>query len=240
MHLVDDAGRVLFAVADGVSSHKGAGTASQIALEALVRTYHASARTAAMPKRLAQAAQQANIEVHDLALVVPELAGMATTLTAAVLDGATLTTVHTGDCRLYLLRGGVVRQLTKDHTVAAARVRRGLLSAERARHHPDRSVLTASLGRELIAAIDRITTPVESGDVFLICSDGLYAPLGDREIARCLGEGDAASMCATLIERALASETNDNATAAVVRAVDVPTHPARAGLGARLRRLIGR
>ena len=246
VHGLEEGDRVLIAVADGVSSQPGAATASRTALEVLLRVYREQSSATAISRRLAQAAQQANIEVHDLALVVPELGGMATTLTAAVLEGRTLTTVHVGDCRLYLVRDGGIRQLTKDHTVAGGHVRRGLLSDAKARTHPGRSVLTRSLGRELIAAIDRITTPVAAGDAIIICSDGLYTVLEDREIAGIVREGDAREICQRLIDRALDRQTPDNTTVAVLRVLRTgdgpsPAEPPEASrLGAKLLRLVGR
>src|SRR6185312_17225885 len=94
-------------------------------------------------KRLYRAAQQANIEIHDRALIVTELRRMATTLTAVVVEGGMAHAVHVGDSRLYLLRDGTLTQKTKDHVASG-----------------ERGVLTRTLGKELIAAVDRLTFPV--------------------------------------------------------------------------------
>jgi protein phosphatase len=85
-----------------------------------------------------------------------------------------LTAAHIGDSRLYLCREGRLLQLTKDHTVAGERARMGLMSKSRARSHPGKSVLTRSLGRELIVPIDRISNHLFRDDTLLVCSDGLY------------------------------------------------------------------
>src|SRR5262245_13251341 len=127
----------LVAVADGVSGYEGGETASRTAIEVLLRSYREQAASLSPAKRLYRAVQQANIEVYELALVVPELRGMATTLTAVAIDGVQLAAAHVGDSRLYLARAGEIVQLTKDHTVVAERRRLRLLSAERARTHPD-------------------------------------------------------------------------------------------------------
>ena len=166
---------------------------------------------------------------------------MATTLTAIALDGAALWAAHVGDSRLYLLREGKLTQLTKDHTVVAERQRMGLLSASRARHHPDRSTLTRSLGRELIVPLDRISTRIGHGDVLVLCTDGLYNAIDDVEIGRLAAAENAAAACRALIDGANQGGTSDNLSAAVVRVVGpLPPAPMVTGLGARLRRFIRR
>ena len=105
---------------------------------------------------------------------------MATTLTAAAVDNGVLYAAHVGDCRLYLIRGGKITQMTKDHTVVGERVRMGLMSEERARNHPERSALSRCIGRELIVSVDRITMPLEGRRADLLCSDGLHGMLEDQ------------------------------------------------------------
>jgi protein phosphatase len=168
---------------------------------------------------------------------------MATTLVALAVEGAQLTAVHVGDSRLYLVRGGRATQLTKDHTLAAERVRMGVMSAERARTHPDRSTLTRSVGRELIVSRDRLSRDLQQGDLLLACSDGLYNVLADEELAElAAGAPDAPAACRALIDAANARGTGDNLSAAVVRVVVAtpPGAPAPRGLAARLRSLLGR
>ncbi len=239
--LADGEGRAVAAVADGVSSGPGGEVASRMAVEALLRAYCEGSATLGAGQRLYRAFQQANIEVHDRALVVPELRGMATTLTAVAVDRGELTAVHVGDSRLYLLRGGAIVQLTKDHTLAAEKVRYGLLDRERARTHAGRSVLTRSLGRELIVSRDRIAQRLLPGDALLLCSDGLYNVLGDGEMARLAEAGDAATACRALVAAANERGTPDNVTAAVVRMNGPwPQRAAPGGLAARAWRLLRR
>jgi protein phosphatase len=231
----------LLVVADGVSSAEAGETASRIAVAATLKTFREQPSGTATAKRLYRAVQQANIEVYDLAMVVPELRGMTTTLTAVVVDRGELTAAHIGDSRLYLLRDGRLTQLTKDHTVAGAKSRMGLMSKSRARESPDRSVLTRSLGRELIVPIDRLSNRVYRGDSLLVCSDGLYNVLEDDEMASLLGPGDAVAACHSLIETANTRGTLDNLSAAVLRILDGPDRPdGSPGLGGRLRALFGR
>src|SRR5262249_23139158 len=147
---------------------------------------------------LLRAVQRANIEIHDRAVVVPELARMATTLTAVSIDNGILNAAHVGDCRLYLSRDGGIVQLSNDHTDAGRRTRLGPRHKEQARGHAERGTLTRSLGPDLIVAVDRITTPLVEGDVVLLCSDGLYTVLEDEELASC-AKGAAEAACRALL-----------------------------------------
>jgi protein phosphatase len=228
----------LVVVADGVSGLEGGEVASRTAVEATLTNYREQSTSFTPARRLYRAVQQANIAVYDLAVVVPELRGMATTLTGLVIEHGQVSTMHVGDCRLYLMRDTEIRQLTKDHTVAAQRARLGLVKKERLSTHPDRSILTRNLGRELIAAIDQITTRVIQGDVLLVCSDGLYNVLEDREIAELCVERSPTDACESLIARANERGTPDNLTAAVVRITGAcPPLEEASGIGSVFRRL---
>src|SRR5256885_14483122 len=99
-----------------------------------------------------RAVQQANIEVHELSLFVPELRGMASTLTFVALDRGEMIAAHVGDSRLYLVREGTAVQLTKDHTVAAERQRPRPPRQRQARPPPGKAVLTRRLARGVVFA----------------------------------------------------------------------------------------
>jgi protein phosphatase len=239
--LLESPGCALLVVADGVSSAEAGETASQTAVAATLKTFREQPAGTATAKRLYRAVQQANIEVYDLATVVPELRGMTTTLTAVAVDRGELVAAHIGDSRLYLWRDGRLTQLTKDHTVAGEKSRMGLMSKSRAKESPDRSVLTRSLGRELIVPIDRLSNRVYRGDALLVCSDGLYNVLEDEEMASLLGQGDATAACRTLVDTSNKRGTLDNLSAAVLRVLDGPDRPdGSPGLAGRLRALFGR
>lgn len=230
--------RAVVAVADGVSGSEGGEVASQMAVEITIRSFRQEPASTAFGQRLYLAVQQANIEIHDRALVVPDLRGMATTLTAAAIDRGVLTAVHVGDSRLYLIRSGVAEPLTKDHTVAAEKARYGLIGKERAKIHADRGVLTRSLGRELIVSRDRVTHHMVQGDVLLLCSDGLYNVLPDAELASIVADRDAVAASQALVEAANLRGTDDNLTAVVVRMIGPTPGPAKeSGLWPRLRGL---
>ena len=213
-HYIETPESVVFAVADGVGGYEGGEVASKMAIEVTLRSYRESPREWGASKRLHRAVQTANIEVYNFAMTVPELRRMATTLTAVAIENGVLNAAHIGDCRLFLLRAGKMAQMSKDHTVVADRVRLGLMSEERAKTHPERSALLRSLGRELIASLDRITMPLRKGDELFLCSDGLYNVLDPTEIVILTREFSAEEACRKLIRNANERGTADNLTIA--------------------------
>jgi len=231
---------VLVAVADGVSGEEGGEIASRTAVDVTLRAYKDSPASWGPLRRLYRAAQQANIEIHDRALVVTELRRMSTTLTAIVVEDGMLHAAHVGDSRLYLVRGDTIVQKTKDHTVVGERRRVGLISAERAKAHPDRSVLTRSLGRELIAAVDRLSFPVSGGDTLVVCSDGLYNVMEDDELRQAVAGDDPEKGCKALVDAANARGTPDNLTVAVVKVTGRAPETQAPGLRGLLAKWLGR
>lgn len=229
IHL-DDAGSVLVVVADGVSGYEGGEIASRTAVDVTIAAYCESPPSWGPAKRIFRAVQRANIEIYDRTLVVPELRRMSCTVTAVLVHDGVAYGAHVGDSRLYLVRGGSIVQKTKDHTVTAERVRLGLLSAERAKSHPDRSTLTHSLGPELIAAIDRLSFPLEKDDALIICTDGLYNVIEDDELAAVGSHDEPTAACAELVNRANARGTPDNLTVAMIRCLaGAPASPSSTG-----------
>lgn len=213
---------IVLAIADGVSGYRGGETASQMAIDVTLRAFRELTPTLKLETRLARAAQQANIEIHDLALIVPELRGMATTLTAIAIRDGYLVAAHVGDSRLYLIRNGKAVQLTKDHRTGQA-------------------TLTRSVGRELIAAIDRLSRPLQADDVLLLCTDGVHGAVSNEALARLAADADPGRACRAVLEAALAAHSTDNVTVAVARVVGPAVErPGPVGMTERLRRLVRR
>jgi serine/threonine protein phosphatase PrpC len=234
----EDPKRVLVIVADGVGGQEGGEEASRMAVEVTLSAFRESPVGWGAAKRLSRAVQQANIEIHDRAMIVSELRQMRTTITAAVVDGWMLHVAHVGDSRIYLARNGVLIQLTKDHTVAAGRARLGLLRADRVATHPERSTLTRCLGQNLIVPIDRISRPLQGEDRLLLCSDGLHGTLERSAMHALATKGSAEEACAALIGAANAQGAADNVTAVVVHVAGIS--PPTPTLWERVSRLIGR
>ncbi len=206
---------IVFAVADGLGGHASGEVASTLALEVFAREAASASRGWQMSKRLRRAIQEANLALHMRSLAVPELAGMATTLTVSAIVGDVLTAAHVGDSRLYVVRGQEITQLTKDHTWVAEQVQYGLLSREAARTHPRRHNVTRCLGTELIVGIDVLTFTVRAGDVLVQCSDGVHGPLDDDAIARHVRDVPPHVACRQLVREAVAAGGEDNLSAQV-------------------------
>jgi protein phosphatase len=111
---------------------------------------------------------------------------MGTTITAALVEGKTVTFGHVGDSRAYLVRDGVMEQLTEDHSLVNELMKSGKLSAEEAETHPQRSVITRALGTDPDVDVDTFVVDARENDLFLICSDGLTTMVGDEDILELL------------------------------------------------------
>src|SRR5439155_5308718 len=138
-------------------------------------------------ERVAALIQEANRRIYERSSEDADVAGMGTTMTVALVEDATVTFGHVGDSRAYILRDGSLEQLTDDHSLVAELVRGGKLSPEEAEHHPQRSVITRALGTDPDVDVDTFIVEAKSGDIFLLCSDGLTDMLGDAEIVDVLG-----------------------------------------------------
>src|SRR5207244_5069132 len=130
----------------------------------------AEARAAA--KSVAEAVRKGNRAVHDRAETDDSLRGMGTTMTAVVISGNTAFVAHVGDSRCYLIRGGAITQLSRDHTLVARMVSEGRLTPEQAEAHPQRSVLTRALGADKGVDGDESPFSLIDGDRLLLCSYG--------------------------------------------------------------------
>ncbi len=175
----------LYIVADGMGGASGGQQASQIAVNTTLQTYYQDPDTD-IGRSLMRAIQTANAEIYRLGSSNPDLQGMGTTIVAAVVRGNELVVAHVGDSRAYLLRGGALQQLTKDHSWVQEQVDSGLLTPEQAARHEQRNVITRNLGNEPQVHPDVATFALQEGDALLLCSDGLWGPVSDEEIAAVL------------------------------------------------------
>lgn len=210
---------ILFAVADGLGGHNAGEVASSLAIEVLGCEMEKAPRAWPVNKRLRRAVQEANLRIVTKATTVPELRGMGTTLTASVVAGSTLVTAHVGDCRLYLMRDGKLTQLTKDHSWVGEQVEYGILTADEARTHPRRNVLSRCLGHELIVGIDVLTMTIQPGDMLLHCSDGVHTLLSESAMLEVLKAGRAEDACRALIQRGREAGGDDNLSVQVAAVI---------------------
>ncbi len=205
----------LYAVCDGMGGANAGEVASGLAAETL-------AAEVARGTPLHAAAEAANAAVFQRAHDNLEQTGMGTTLTAFVLEGDTARFAHIGDSRAYLLRDGVLRQVSDDHSLVGEMVRDGRLTEEEAAVHPHRSILSRALGTEPSARIDEFTEDLLPGDVLLLCSDGLSGPVTADAIKVALTRSDPQAAAERLILEARRQGGPDNITAVVVRVDEGP------------------
>jgi len=213
--------RSLFAVADGMGGHAAGDVASRTAIETVDRLVEGPPASAAeRATQLVEATRAANVAILEDAEREPERAGMGTTLTLFTIlpQERSRLIVHVGDSRAYLLRDGVLSQLTTDHTWVQRQVELGKLSPRRARVHPYSSVLTHALGVPDEERIDTLQGEIREGDLYLLCTDGLTTVLEDDTIESVLLEGrDLPATALDLIDAANQSGGPDNITVVLVR-----------------------
>jgi PPM family protein phosphatase len=159
----------LFAIADGMGGAQAGEVASRLAAAALKES-HAEAGG---EQRIVDLIQEANRRVYDRSNKDPTTSGMGTTITVALVEDGNVSFGHVGDSRAYLIRDGLLEQVTEDHSLVNELLKSGKLSPEEAEAHPQRSVITRALGTDPDVDADTFTIQARSGDVFLLCSDGL-------------------------------------------------------------------
>jgi PPM family protein phosphatase len=222
----------LYVVADGMGGHAAGEVASRVAVEAIERFTNDSAAfdshdTWPFPfdtaislnaNRLKAALRIANHRIAAAAADSAELRGMATTACAVIAEGDAGAVAHVGDSRVYLQRGGELRQLTLDHSWVEEQVRAGVMDARAARQHPWRNVVTRALSGGEDPEIDVLDVPLQAGDRLLLCSDGLSGVISHEEIsARLRAPGALESVCASLVDAANAAGGPDNITVLVLQ-----------------------
>src|SRR5947207_14249041 len=166
----------IFAIADGMGGANAGEIAAALAADAL-RGEGGGGENAVVGL-----IQEANRRVYQRATEDAAASGMGTTMPVALLEDGRVRIGHVGDPRAYLLRDGELSQLTDDHSLVGELVRSGKLAPEEADTHPQRSVITRALGTDPDVDVDTITIETRAGDLFLLCSDGLYSMVGNDRI----------------------------------------------------------
>jgi serine/threonine protein phosphatase PrpC len=212
----------IWIVADGMGGHAGGQYASTITVDTVGR---------ALVRRLAQAEQKAGAggeinvaavveeavreacaAVFDTARERPELTGMGSTVTAMLVYGDKAWFGHVGDSRAYLIRDGVIHQVTEDHSLVQEQVAAGLITAEQAKVSVMRNIITRSIGFERDVKVDVGAVPLKRGDQFVLCSDGLTGHVDDEEILQIVSAEDRRRSPSVLIRLANERGGEDNST----------------------------
>jgi len=180
------ASNTLFAVADGMGGHNAGEVASALTTQLLGALPQGAVST---PEAFVEVVQQINQSIFQAATATTEQRGMGTTLTALAVvandDSAEpphMVLANVGDSRAYLLRDSQLRQLSVDHSYVQELVTEGLLTADEARTHPRRNIVTRALGIDFAVSVDSSVIPIIAGDRFMLCSDGLVDEVPPSEI----------------------------------------------------------
>lgn len=227
----------LFMVADGMGGHVAGEVASRLAVDTIQIFIAETAgadknRTWPFPfepsislegNRLKAAFRLANRQIANAMADSADLRGMATTASAVLAGAKTACVAHIGDSRIYVLRHGILAQVTEDHSWVEEQVRAGTMSATAARQHPWRNVVTRALSGGGDPEIDIVELTPAAGERYLLCSDGLSGVVAHDAIARILGENDGGleGICERLIAAANEAGGPDNITVLVLE-VDAP------------------
>jgi protein phosphatase len=235
----------VFVVADGMGGHNAGEVASALAV--------AGMREAAIggfvsAESVVEAVNAANSAIHEASGGTSEQRGMGTTLTALAPLPATssepqrVVVTNVGDSRVYLLRGGELRQVSADHSYVQELLTEGLITADEARVHPRRNIVTRALGIEGDVNADSWTLPMVLGDRYVLCSDGLVDEVDDTQIELILRSCPNPQQAAEqLVTTANANGGRDNVTVVVVDVVErvatpIPTSPVAPSSAATSRR----
>lgn len=219
------AGRYFAVVADGMGGHVGGDVASASTVLDLVHLDRPHVENPATT--LADEIQSANIILNELVDQNPKLSGMGTTVTAVLLTGDRFRFAHIGDSRAYRLKDGVWEQVSRDHTFVEKLLEEGRITPAEAKVHPHRNVIMRVLGdSDASPELDLLEYPVEPGEMWMLCSDGINAVVPEEETERIMRSSASVREAADrLVERTLELGSPDNVTAVVVQVLDDAATP---------------
>ena len=221
----------LAAVADGMGGHNAGEVASNLAVSMLRQTLSdIKERKAAVPKdfepklpkiarKLLYASSIANERIFNLASQNKKRTGMGTTLSAIYFEDAeNSAAVHIGDSRIYLLRGGELRQISQDHSYVMEQVARGTMTKEQAEKSRIQNILTKALGLRRDVKCDIILLQPKEGDIYMLCSDGVNKGIPEAGIKEILQKPvSAGKMCKEIANTSAKTDGKDNVSCVVVR-----------------------
>lgn len=218
-------GHTVCVVCDGMGGTAGGQQASRIAVETYVREMEKVLTPEMTPQQLREASSYAvsiaNRAVRAAAQASEEYRSMGTTLVSAVSygDGAVISNV--GDSRAYHLTADAIVRVTRDHSLVESMVERGDITAEEARRHPNRNLITRALGPDAQIKCDGYICPMAKGEVLLLCTDGLVDTVTDEEMLAAVNGAETDGDCLTrLLEISKSRGAKDNVTVVLMRWTD--------------------
>lgn|SRR5574341_165557 len=209
-------GLPLFVVADGMGGYQGGEIASQIAVTRAAEEFNRHPQTAP-GEALRQAVQAANLTVIEEAADMPPQIRMGTTIVAASADEDRFYVANVGDSRAYLIDDEEISRITEDHSLVADHVRAGHLTEEEAFTAEGRNIITRSLGRDENLEVDVFEGRWRSGDVLVLCTDGLWGVMSDAQLMTIAAELPPQQAADRLIEAAMMGQSTDNISVVVVK-----------------------
>ncbi|MEW6511671.1 MAG: Stp1/IreP family PP2C-type Ser/Thr phosphatase [Bacteroidota bacterium] len=213
-------GGQLFIIADGMGGQNAGREASAIAVRTLADTYYAGQEPSVIPN-LRRAFAAANEAIYRKSITGPQYRGMGTTCVALVLQDGHAFIGNIGDSRVYKINQRGITQLTNDHSKVAEMVRRGIITKDEARNHPERSHLYRAMGPRPNAEVDFFDEmPLTSSRWYLMCTDGLFNHVSEEEMRGIVMSGNPDRACRQLVQLANERGGSDNITVQVVK-IDV-------------------
>ena len=219
--IAEESGLQIAVVCDGMGGENGGKKASSLAVDTYLKQLKMLLRSDMLPEQMRElssfCAAQANTAIYQYSLENPEYKGMGTTLVSVIASAETALVSNIGDSRAYLFHKGKLTQITHDHSVVESLVRSGDITAEQARTHPNRNLITRALGPEVSASCDTYTVKLHKGDKLLLCTDGLIVTAEDAQIERTIREeSDISKALEALIDLARQNDAPDNVTAVLM------------------------
>ena len=211
----------LYILADGIGGYKGGEIASKLATDSVKKYINSNFNENLVEKEeilklIGSAVEYANMVVYEKSKEIPELEGMGTTLEACLIYNNKAYIGHVGDSRIYRIRNGVIRKLTKDHSYVQQLVEDKKITREEAKTHPKKNMLTKALGCTPYVEPDLRARNFEKGDIFIMCSDGLTNMTDDNMICELIIQ-DITTAADKLIELANESGGYDNITVIIIK-----------------------
>ncbi|MEL7609877.1 MAG: Stp1/IreP family PP2C-type Ser/Thr phosphatase [Bacillota bacterium] len=213
-YVPEDGGPMLLIVADGMGGHNAGMLASHMAVQTVSERMKQGGffNTDAL---IRHAVAYANTVIYHFALERAECRGMGTTIVLAVVEGGEYIAANIGDSRLYHYYQArqSIRQVTVDHSFVATLVASGEITPEQAQTHPKRNIITRALGTREQEKLDLFHEKWDKGDILMLCSDGLYTAVRERQLVDILRQDvDLEHKCSMLVDLALNADASDNVT----------------------------
>ncbi|MCQ2447399.1 MAG: Stp1/IreP family PP2C-type Ser/Thr phosphatase [Oscillibacter sp.] len=218
----EESGRTIAVVCDGMGGSAGGRIASKLAVETYIQEVSLVLTAQMEPEQIREASSyaisKANKAIADAAARNEEIANMGTTLVAAIScqDGVVVSNV--GDSRAYCISTSGIHRITKDHSLVETMVEHGDITADEARHHPNKNLITRALGANCNATCDGYIYPMHKGDYLLLCTDGLVDTVTDQELLfEIIHMNDPSTSLNRLLKISKSNGAPDNVTAVLMQ-----------------------